>query len=208
MRREGRLTTGQARALDELYPRFGIPEAETPIDLPALFGREAEVLVEIGTGNGEALLEMATAHPERDHLGIEVHRPGIGRLLLGIEERGLGNVRVLCQDAVVVLRERIAPATLSAVCLYFPDPWPKKRHHKRRIVQPAFVELVRQRLVPGGEFRMATDWAPYAEHMVEVMAAAEGWEALGDDGSRPRTHFEQRGERLGHAVTDLGYRRV
>jgi tRNA (guanine-N7-)-methyltransferase len=151
---------------------------------------------------------MAEEHPDRDHLGIEVHRPGVGRLLMGVEEKGLKNIRVICDDAVEVLRDSCAEESFDQICLYFADPWPKKRHHKRRIVQPAFVDLVRSRLKPGGRFHMATDWAPYAEHMREVMAAAEGWELAAEGGERPRTHFERRGERLGHAVTDMSYLRV
>jgi tRNA (guanine-N7-)-methyltransferase len=164
--------------------------------------------LEIGFGNGEALLEMAAANPDRDHLGIEVHRPGVGRLLMGIEAQGLRNIRVICDDAVDVLRDSIADAAFDHICLYFADPWPKKKHHKRRIVQPAFVDLLRRRLKPGGRYHMATDWSPYAEHMREVMAAASGWEAAPDGGERPQTHFERRGERLGHAVTDMSYLRL
>jgi len=154
------------------------------------------------------MLEMAAAHPERDHLGIEVHRPGVGRLLRGIQAQGLSNVRVICDDAVQVLRERLPAASFDRICLYFPDPWPKKRHHKRRIVQPDFVALIRSRLTPRGVFHMATDWAPYAEHMREVLAAAEGWDPAPEDSERPRTHFERRGERLGHVVADMSYRRI
>jgi tRNA (guanine-N7-)-methyltransferase len=208
VRREGRITAGQARALQELWPRFGLDPTTGTLDLDAAFGRCAPRLLEIGFGNGDALLEMAAAHPERDHLGIEVHRPGVGRLLRGIEAQDLTNIRVIAEDAVEALSDALPEDAFDQICLYFPDPWPKKRHHKRRIVQPGFVALIRSRLKPGGRFHLATDWAPYAEHMREVMAATPGWEPAPDAIERPRTHFERRGERLGHAVTDLSYLRA
>jgi tRNA (guanine-N7-)-methyltransferase len=154
----------------------------------------------------------APAHPERDHLGIEVHRPGVGRLLLSIEERQLTNLRIICHDAVEVL-EQIAPRSLDELLILFPDPWPKKRHHKRRLIQPAFVALLALRLKPGGMLRLATDWQPYAEHMLEVLDAAPGLTNAAADArfmprpaERARTRFEARGERLGHAVWDIAYR--
>ncbi|MGB5733948.1 MAG: tRNA (guanosine(46)-N7)-methyltransferase TrmB, partial [Thiohalocapsa sp.] len=162
--REGRLTAGQERAFSELWPRWGCDwRPGQLLDLPALFGNANPVVLEIGFGNGESLAQMAAAQPQRNFLGLEVHRPGVGHLLLEIERLGLGNLRVLRQDAIGLLREGLVPASLDAVHLYFPDPWPKKRHHKRRIVQPDFVALVARVLVPGGLLHAATDWEPYAE---------------------------------------------
>jgi tRNA (guanine-N7-)-methyltransferase len=168
----------------------------------------------VGFGNGESLLALAAAHPECDFLGIEVHPPGVGHLLLRIAECELTNLRVLCCDAVEVLRRRLPAASLDEVLLYFPDPWPKKRHHKRRIVQPAFVDLVATALAPGGVFRLATDWEHYAQHMLDVVGSCATLENLSDTGtfvsrpdSRPVTRFERRGQRLGHEVWDLAFAR-
>jgi len=215
IRRLGRLTPSQQRALDELFPRFGIDSGTGQIDFDALFGRNAPRILEIGFGNGDSLAAIAQAQPENDYLGIEVHTPGVGHLLLKIEELGLSNVRVMCDDAVEVLTRRIAPESLDAVYLFFADPWPKKRHHKRRIVQAEFVQLLRSRLKPGGCFHMATDWQNYAEHMLEVMRAAEGFRNTSASGDyvprpdyRPLTKFEQRGQRLGHGVWDLIFERT
>jgi tRNA (guanine-N7-)-methyltransferase len=169
--RAGRMTTAQQRAWKDCWPRFGIEVRGEPVDLDATFGRHATRVLEIGFGNGDSLLELATGHPERDHVGIEVHPPGVGHLLLRAEATGLANVRVICADAVEVLRNSLVGCEFDEVLLYFPDPWPKKRHHKRRIVQPAFVEVVVERLRPGGVFRLATDWEPYAEHMLETLLA-------------------------------------
>jgi tRNA (guanine-N7-)-methyltransferase len=211
VRREGRITHSQQRALDELLPRFDVPLDGT-LDLDAAFGRSAPRTLEIGFGNGASLAKMASVAPEQDFLGIEVHRPGVGHLLLEIERYMLGNVRVICADAVEVLQQHLAPSCLDRVLLYFPDPWPKTRHHKRRILQPAFVELIRDRLKPGGVFHMATDWQPYAEQMLEVMEATPGFTNSAGRGEfapkpdyRPETKFERRGLRLGHGVWDLVY---
>ena len=215
VRREGRLTPAQQRALDTLYPRWGIPPGEDMLDLDAVFGRRAPRILEIGIGNGEALIELACRHPENDYLGIEVHRPGVGRVLNRIEEEGLGNVRVICDDAVEVLAKRIPNDSLDRVLLFFPDPWHKKKHHKRRIVNPVFAQLVRLKLRPGGCLHMATDWQDYAEHMMGVMSRAEGFENVAGEGefvvrpaSRPLTKFEQRGHQLGHAVWDMIFEKV
>jgi len=213
--RAGRMTVAQERAWTELWPRYGIETGDAPIDLAAVFGRGAPLTLEIGFGNGESLLALAAAHPERDFLGIEVHRPGVGHLMLRTAELGLTNVRAICRDAVEVLQQCITPGSLDEVLLYFPDPWPKKRHHKRRIVQPGFVALVASRLREGGTLRMATDWQPYAEHMLEVgsgcaqlcNAAADG-DYVPRPESRPVTRFERRGQRLGHGVWDLAFRRL
>jgi tRNA (guanine-N7-)-methyltransferase len=217
VRREGRLTRAQERALTELWPRFGIDLTEGfgPIDLAGAFARRAPCVLEIGFGDGEALASLAERHPENDYLGVEVHRPGVGHLLLQVEARGLGNVRVIAHDAVEVLRTRLTDESLAGVHILFPDPWPKKRHHKRRLVQPELVALLRRRLVPGGYVHLATDWEHYAEWMLAVMGAAPGFVNEAGAGrflprpeTRPQTKFERRGRRLGHPVRDLLFRRV
>ena len=210
VRREGRLTKGQQRALSELLPRYGIKLEQGRLDLDVLFGRQAFRVLEIGFGNGASLAQIAACHPENDYLGIEVHRPGVGNLLLQIEKQGLTNIRVSNDDAVEVLEQQVPDDSLDAVYLFFPDPWHKKKHHKRRIVQPSFVQLLSRKLKTGGIFHMATDWENYAEYMLEVMTAAEGFRNLAGKGNfiarpeyRPLTKFEQRGQRLGHGVWDL-----
>jgi len=212
--RTGRITEAQERALEVLWPKYGVEFTPTPLSLDTLFGRRAPRSVEIGFGNGDNLAKTAAEHPERDYLGIEVHRPGVGRLLLALEEGQLTNVRLICHDAVEVLARQIPPASLDEVVILFPDPWPKKRHHKRRLVQGAFVELVTERLAPGGLIRMATDWQPYAEEMLATLRANPRLLNLAADGAyipRPAdrivTRFERRGERLGHDVWDLAFRR-
>jgi tRNA (guanine-N7-)-methyltransferase len=212
--RGGRLTDGQKRALEDLWPRWGIDPGDGLLDFVSLYGNDAPVILEIGFGDGAATWRMAEAEPQHNFLGVEVHRPGVGRLLLTLEEKGIGNVRVVCDDAVNLLRERIPPASLAGVRIYFPDPWPKKRHHKRRIVQPAFIDLLASRMQSGAILHLATDWAPYAEHMLEVMRASRAFESLSPGGGscprpawRPRTKYESRGERLGHPVSDLVFRR-
>lgn len=213
--REGRLTRGQERAYATQWPRFGIDYRPAPLDPVVLFGREAPLVVEIGYGMGASLLAMAEAEPEKDFLGIEVHLPGVGALLLGIEERGLANIRTLRHDAVEVLQEMVPAGGIDRLQLYFPDPWHKKRHHKRRIVQPDFVALAAGRMKPGGLLHFATDWLPYAEWMLEVLRAEPALENLSPTGDfverpawRPHTRFEARGERLGHGVRDLLFRRT
>lgn len=215
VRREGRLTKGQQRALEELYPRFGVPFTPRLLDLDALFGRSAPRILEIGFGNGASLADMAAQHPENDYFGIEVHRPGVGNLLLQLEKRQLTNVRASQHDAVEVLEQQIPNESLDEIYLFFPDPWHKKKHHKRRIVQPAFVQTVYSKLKSGGLFHMATDWQDYAEHMLEVMGSAQGFENIAGEGCyverpdyRPLTKFEQRGQRLGHGVWDLIFWKV
>jgi tRNA (guanine-N7-)-methyltransferase len=217
VRREGRLTPAQDRALETLWPRFGIHtnRESGPLDLDATFGRHAPRVLEIGFGDGEALAYLAATRPDDDYLGIEVHRPGVGHLLLQLEARGIANVRVICQDAVAILQGHIADDSLSGVHIFFPDPWPKTRHHKRRLIQPEFAALLRHKLAPGGYVHLATDWAHYAEWMLEVMSAAGGFVNLaGPSGyvprpdTRPETRFERRGRRLGHGVWDLVFQRV
>ncbi len=215
VRREGRLTPGQQKALDELWPRYGVEQSEQPLDLEMLFGRTAPTICEIGFGDGESLATMANQHPENNYLGIEVHRPGVGRLLRRVEELGLSNVRVMCADAVEVLTAQLPDDALEALLLFFPDPWHKKRHHKRRQVQPEWAQLVRRKLRIGGHLHMATDWEDYAHHMLEVLGAADGFRNTSDAGDfvprpdyRPLTKFEQRGHRLGHGVWDLIFERT
>ena len=206
--RQGRVTPGQNRALDELLPRYGVPDG--PIDFTTLFGRQARRTLEIGFGDGHNLVELARRHPDQDFLGMEVHRPGVGRLLLDLEADRLGNVRVIADDALPVLKERIADASLDALLIYFPDPWPKKRHHKRRLVQPDTAELFARKLKPGGMLQLATDWEDYARHALEVLNACPGLRNRAADGGcvprpaeRPETKFERRGLKLGHRVFDL-----
>ena len=213
--RGGRLTTGQQRALDELYPRFGITEPGEALDFPSLFGRTADTVLEIGFGNGESTWRMAQAEPNTDFIGVEVHAPGVGRLLLAIESEGVENLRVAQADAVPFVEQRIPDASLAGVRIYFPDPWHKKRHHKRRLVQPDFVALLARKLRPGGLLHLATDWVPYAEHMLEVLDAdpdLENTSATGDwvpqPAWRPDTKYERRGDRLGHETRDLVFRRT
>ncbi len=214
VKRIGRMTEGQKRAITDLWPRYGLDYTGTLRDLASAFGNPNPVVLEIGFGNGEALFAAAKADPARNYLGIEVHEPGVGRLLKQADDAGLGNLRVSRHDAVEVLRSEISPAALAELRLYFPDPWHKARHHKRRIVQPGFVELVASRLQPGGLFHLATDWEAYAEHMFDVLDASPSFRnELGPRQSAPRpdwrieTHFQKRGERLGHGVWDLLYRR-
>ncbi len=214
VRREGRLTPGQQRAMDVLFPRFGLEPEDGPFELDAIFGRSAPRILEIGFGNGESLAEIARHHPENDYIGIEVHRPGVGHLLRKIEELGLSNLRVVCADAVEVLEHNIPDGSLDGLYLFFPDPWHKKRHHKRRQVQPEWAQLVRRKLRIGGKLHMATDWQEYAEHMLAVLSVAEGFSNTSPDGGylprpdyRPETKFERRGQRLGHGVWDLIFAR-
>jgi tRNA (guanine-N7-)-methyltransferase len=212
--RAGRITAAQERALGELWPKYGIEPDTGVLELTERFGRAVPCTLEIGFGNGENLAALAAANPQRDYLGIEVHRPGVGRLLLALEERALSNVRVICHDAVEVLERQIAPGSLAEVLILFPDPWPKKRHHKRRLIQPPFVALLTRALAPGATLRCATDWQPYALEMLAVLEAAQDLENLAPAGgfvARPSeripTRFERRGARLGHEVWDLAFRR-
>jgi tRNA (guanine-N7-)-methyltransferase len=213
--RAGRVTEGQKRALEELWPVYGVEPGSSVLDFTELFGNDHPVIMEIGFGNGEATWQMAKAQPRENYLGVEVHRPGVGRLLLKIEEHSLKNIRIACEDAVELLRTRVPAASLHGIRIYFPDPWPKKRHHKRRMIQPPFLSLLAGRMKPGGVLHLATDWEPYAEHMLEVMQAAPEFENLSPGGGfspkpdwRPPTKYEQRGKRLGHRVADLVYRRT
>lgn len=212
--RQGRLTRGQEQAIATVWPVYGVERADTALDMKTLFKRSAPATLEIGFGDGVSLAEMAKSAPEKDFIGIEVHRPGVGRLLHLIDEQGLTNVRVMDDDAVEIIRNRIPEQSLDRVQLFFPDPWHKKRHNKRRIVQPEFVSLIATRLKVGGVFHLATDWEPYAEHMAEVMEASTEFVSVGEmpyspkPDNRPTTKFERRGLKLGHGVWDLLYKKL
>ena len=211
--RAGRMGTGQMRALEELGPHFLIPYSATLLDLNAAFGREAPKVLEIGFGMGTATATIAQAHPETDYLGVEVHTPGVGALLKSIGEQGLNNLRIIQHDAVEVLEHMLPDASLDGAHIFFPDPWHKKRHHKRRLVQPDFVALLVRKIKPGGYLHLATDWADYAHQMLDVLSinpdltnTADGYAPRPE--YRPLTKFEQRGVRLGHGVWDLIFRRT
>jgi tRNA (guanine-N7-)-methyltransferase len=214
VKREGRLTKGQAAAIEKCWSSMGLEHSQGLLDLSQVFGNDNDVVLEIGFGMGKSLVEMAKNAPHLNFIGIEVHRPGVGACLMEADEAGLTNLRVFEHDAVEVLADCIADGSLTTMQLFFPDPWHKKRHHKRRIVQPEFVESLRQKLKIGGVFHMATDWENYAEHMLEVMTAAPGYENISETqdyvprpDNRPLTKFEQRGHRLGHGVWDLMFKR-
>ncbi len=210
--RQGRITQAQQRAYDALLPSFGIPYADTRLDPATAFGRSAPLIVEIGFGMGEGTAQIAAAHPENDYLGIEVHNPGVGSLLDKVGRAGLGNVRIVQHDAVEVMRDMIAPDSLAGAHVFFPDPWHKKRHHKRRLLQAPFVSLLASRIATGGYLHVATDWEDYA---VQILAVLEAEPLLVNTveryaprpAYRPLTRFEQRGVRLGHEVFDLVFRR-
>ncbi len=211
--RQGRVSRAQAAAHETLLPLYGIEYKKEILDFATLFGRRAETILEIGFGMGETTAAIAAAHPEKNFLGIEVHTPGVGSLLKQIAAAGLGNLRLVQHDAVEVLRDMIAPDSLDGIHIFFPDPWPKKRHHKRRLVQTDFVALLAGRLKPGGYLHLATDWRDYAEQMLAVLAAeprlentAEGFAPRPDH--RPQTKFETRGLKLGHDVWDLVFRKT
>jgi len=209
--RAGRVGPGQARALAEIGPQFLLPYQPVELDLDKAFGRVAPRILEIGFGMGEGLAEIAAAHPENDYLGVEVHTPGVGALLKQLGERGLSNVRVVQHDAFEVLTRMLAPASLNGIHIFFPDPWHKTRHHKRRLIQPPLVRLLTSRLLSGGYIHLATDWENYAEQMLEVLTAEPLLHNTVTDyaprpDTRPLTKFEQRGIRLGHGVWDLVFR--
>jgi len=211
--RQGRVSKAQRRAHSDLLPVYGIPFSPAALDLDRLFGRAVPKILEIGFGMGETTADIAQRHPHNDYLGIEVHTPGVGSLLKRIADLRLENVRIIQHDAVEVLRDMVAPATLAGVHVFFPDPWPKKRHHKRRLIQPAFVELLASRMKPGARVHACTDWEEYARQMLEVLSAepalrntASGYAERPD--ARPQTKFERRGLALGHRVWDLVFRKV
>lgn len=211
--RQGRVTDAQRRARDEMLPRFGVPFSHDPLDLERVFGRAAPKILEIGFGMGETTADIASRHPGNDYLGVEVHTPGVGSLLKRIAGLGLTNVRVIQHDAVEVIEHMIPRASLDGVHIFFPDPWPKKRHHKRRLIQPAFVALLASRMKRGAYVHMATDWEDYARQIMEVLSAepllantADGYAPRPE--YRPLTKFESRGLKLGHGVWDAVFRRA
>lgn len=214
MLRTGRMTPGQQRAFDRDWERWGLEYADGPMDFDSVFGRPGPRVLEIGFGMGQSLVEMAAAAPQSNFVGIEVHRPGVGKLLHTMAGRGVDNIRVYCHDAVEVLRDCIPPATLDTIQVFFPDPWHKKKHNKRRLIQPALVTQLVTRLKIGATLHLATDWEDYAQQMMAVLSAQE---SLVNDygegqfaprpGHRPLTKFELRGERLGHGVWDLVFRK-
>jgi tRNA (guanine-N7-)-methyltransferase len=210
VKREGRLTKSQLNALDNLWPKFGIDYSEQQLNLESIFGRNVERVLEIGFGNGDSLWQMAQASPEKDFIGIEVHRPGVGHLLHLIETSGITNLRIISYDALDVLNHQITDHSLDRLQLFFPDPWHKKKHHKRRIVQDDFANLVSKKLKTGGIFHLATDWENYAEHMIKVLNRNNNFKNLSDNNAfvskpleRPTTKFEKRGQKLGHGVWDM-----
>ncbi len=215
IKREGRLTKGQQYALDNLWPKFGIDYSEHQLNLDKIFGRTAEKILEIGFGNGDSLWQMAEASSEKDFIGIEVHRPGVGHLLHLIETSGNTNLRIISYDAIDVLNNQIEDNTLDRVQLFFPDPWHKKKHHKRRIVQDGFANLIAEKLKPDGIFHLATDWENYAGHMLEVLNRNNNFKNLSEDNkfvpkplARPTTKFEIRGQKLGHGVWDMVFKKI
>jgi tRNA (guanine-N7-)-methyltransferase len=215
VKREGRLTKGQQAALDDFWPTMGLEHEGGMISPQEVFGNDNPVVLEIGFGMGASLVEMAKNSPDKNFIGIEVHLPGVGACLMAADEAGVKNLRVYEHDAIEILRDCIPGESLDTVQLFFPDPWHKKKHHKRRIVQIEFVQKLRSKLKIGGVYHMATDWENYSEHMIEVMNESEGFTNIAENGDfverpdhRPLTKFEQRGHRLGHGVWDIMYKRV
>jgi tRNA (guanine-N7-)-methyltransferase len=212
--RAGRMTDGQKKAFEQYWPPYGVSLFAGAFNPQEQFGRSAPVVLEIGFGMGDSLKQMALNEPDKDFIGIEVHPPGVGRLIYTAGEAGVNNLKVYMADATDVLEDCIGEASLDRVQVYFPDPWHKKKHHKRRIIQPEFVQRIRRKLKIGGLLHLATDWQNYAEHMQDVMDTAQGYSNTQTSGGyaprpsyRPITKFEQRGERLGHGVWDLIYQR-
>ena len=211
--RQGRFSPAQQRAYAELLPRFGVAYRPEPLDFAALFGRKAPVVAEIGSGMGETTARIAAENPGNDYLAIEVHAPGVGSLLKRLADAGTGNVRIVPHDAVEVMRDMVPPGSLAAIHVFFPDPWPKKRHHKRRLLQPEFAALAASRLAPGGHLHVATDWQDYAQHVLTVLSGVGTLRNTVRDfaprpPSRPETKFELRGRRLGHGVWDIVFVRA
>lgn len=210
--RSGRLTDSQRKALDEHWQHYVIEYSDTVLDLGSVFKKAAPLVVEIGFGMGDSLLQMAAENPQFNYIGIEVHKPGVGRVLHGIVEQGLSNLKLICHDANEVMNNSFAPDVIDRLQIFFPDPWPKKRHNKRRLIQNEFIQLASSRLRPGGALHLATDVEAYAEHMLEVMEASTLINAMGSqcywpEPERPGTKFERRGQRLGHGVWDLLFKK-
>lgn len=215
VRRAGRITASQQSALQDLWPQFGLEFAEAELDLQDLFQRIANTCLEIGFGNGDTLVQQAQENPQQDYIGVEVHESGVGHCLIAAQKANIDNLRLIIHDAIEVLQQQVPLSSLNRINLYFPDPWPKKRHHKRRIVQPSFLELCADRLKPGGALHIATDWANYAEHIDAVLDSSERFnvsERREHDGDqpldRPRTKFERRGLRKGHRIWDWRIERI
>ena len=215
VRREGRMTVGQKKAYASLWPRFGLDPHQKLPTIHTPFAQTAPVVLEIGFGMGDSLAQQAVNQPQYHYIGIEVHRPGVGHLLSLIAKHELNNIRIYCADAVEVLTHCIPDNSLDSVQIFFPDPWPKKRHHKRRLVQPPIVNLIASKLKPGGTLHLATDWENYAEHMIEALGAcpelintSSNEPFVPRPASRPLTKFESRGKRLGHGVWDLVFRKI
>ena len=210
--RQGRFSPGQQRAYAELLPRLGIAYRPESLNFREIFGRAAPAVVEIGSGMGETTVRIAGENPGTDYLAIEVHAPGVGSLLKQLDENAVANVRVVQHDAVEVMRDMVPCDSLAGIHIFFPDPWPKKRHHKRRLIQPAFAELAAARLAPGGYLHVATDWQDYAEHVLGVLLQVPGLRNTAEafaprPATRPETKFERRGLKLGHGVWDIVFRR-
>jgi tRNA (guanine-N7-)-methyltransferase len=215
VRREGRFTPAQRSAFDSLWPIYGIDAGAEQWQFSEIFGRQSDVFLELGFGDGRALKKLAALHPENDYIGVEVHRPGVGRLMRELQQEGLNNVRVVCEDGKAVLENNIPLDSLAGISIFFPDPWHKKKHHKRRLIQPHFVHLAASRLRPGGVLHLATDWQDYAQQMLQVLSAEPQLQNIHLENSfverpdsRPLTKYEERGLRLGHGVWDLVFRRV
>ncbi len=214
VRREGRLTPGQKRALTTLWPEYGIPFSDEKLTLRKVFGNKNPVTLEIGFGNGKSLAKMAAAAPQRNFIGIEVHRPGVGNLLRQCQRQELGNIRVMCDDAVDILSTMIPAQSLDTVQIFFPDPWHKKRHHKRRLIQTEFLQLLASKQPPSATFHFATDWEEYAEHTIEVINQEQTYQQITAAPHyhqrptfRPETKFERRGQKLGHKIWDIIFQR-
>lgn len=211
VRRQGRYTDAQKQAIRQYWTKYGIDFSGQPIDFNVIFGRSQPKTLEVGFGMGHSLLQMAKAHPEQDFIGIEVHEPGVGVLLQALAKDDIENVRVICHDAVQVLQQMVNDASLETIQVFFPDPWPKKRHHKRRLIQADFVRLLQRKLITGGLLHLATDWEDYAWHMLAVMRSVPGWQNLAGEKqfmqqtARPSTKYEMRGQRLGHQIWDLQF---
>lgn len=215
VRRTGRMTVSQERALEELWPRYGIDYENSPLDLQKIFGRDADRILEIGFGNGDTLVLAATDNPDQDFIGVEVHEPGVGHCLIQANQADIDNLRVISHDAIEVLQNQVPDAALARINLLFPDPWPKKRHHKRRIIQPSFLTLAADKLQAGGALHIATDWEDYAEHIDEVLELSKDFELAerkehsGDSPlDRHTTKFETRGLRKGHRIWDWRFQKA
>jgi len=207
VRREGRMTPAQKQALDSLWSQYGLETSASTIDFSTIFKNQFPTILEIGFGMGSSLLAIAQEHPENNYIGIEVHRPGVGALLANIATHNLTNIRIYCADAIEVLNQCILDNSLTEIIILFPDPWPKKKHHKRRLIQPKFIELIHSKLQPNGYLHIATDWENYAEHIEQIMTQTKFFKKTTPK-PRPETKFEQRGKKLGHKIWDFGFCKI